>query len=448
MPTINISTARNAGDNNYLYGMPGGTLGPNPTNRSVYVGWNQTFNLSANGSGPGYVAMRRLNARTLGLDDRQGAGSDNDYNDMLIYVSDGEFINNSQYRSPIPVYGCTNSSAINYNPSAQVDDGSCVIVNPTLYFTSSNNPLIRGQSTNISWSTSYGQYMQSATVTGIGNVSTSGSSNIQPQSSGTYIFRVAWNGGSRTSSFYQTVYIPPQITAYFETNTIVLGGNTRLWWSTSGNASTMTISPSIGATLLNSNSIVQPTVTTTYTLTANGVAGSTSTQLTLTVIQPPTLEVSGPIVVPYGQETINFSYEVTNANSVDVEVIQRDLDGSDTTYNFTTSTDASLYEYTPVWGNRGPMAIIVTMTANGQGGLIRIRQVTVPVNIDQTPDAIDIPSIEDKLRDEQPVITPNVEVTSEQIVVDDIDIPVEVKSNFPVQVEIDNSNVWYNIREL
>jgi hypothetical protein len=129
-------------------------------------------------------------------------------------------------------------------------------------------------------------------------------------------------------------------------------------------------------------------------------------------------------------------------------VIQRDLDNSDTTYNFTTSTDASLYEYTPVWGNRGPMAIIVTMTANGQGGLIRIRQVTVPVSIDQTPDAIDIPSIEDKLRDEQPVITPDVEVTSEQIVVDDIDIPVEVKSNFPVQVEIDNSNVWYNIREL
>ena len=448
MPQVSISWSRNAGDSNYLYGMPGGTIGPNSGSRTVNVGWNQTYNLSANGSGPGNVAMRRLNNNTLGLDDRQGAGADGDYNDMIIYVNNGGFINNSQYRSPTPVYGCTNSAAINYNPSAQVDDGSCVVVNPTLYLTSSNNPLIRGQSTNISWSTSYGQYMQSATVTGIGNVNTSGSSSIQPQSSGTYTFTVSWNGGSRSTSLQQTVYIPPQITAYFDTNTIVLGGNTRLWWSTSGDASTMTISPSIGATLLSSNAIVQPTLTTTYTLTANGVAGSTSEQLTLTVIQPPSLEVSGPIVVPYGQETINFSYEVTNANSVDVEVIQRDLDNSDTTYNFTTSTDASLYEYTPVWGNRGPMAIIVTMTANGQGGLIRIRQVTVPVSIDQTPDAIDIPSIEDKLRDEQPVITPDVEVTSEQIVVDDIDIPVEVKSNFPVQVEINDSNIWYNIREL
>ena len=448
MPQVSISWSRNAGDSNYLYGMPGGTIGPNSGSRTVNVGWNQTYNLSANGSGPGNVALRRLNNNTLGLDDRQGAGADGDYNDMIIYVNNGGFINNSQYRSPTPVYGCTNSAAINYNPSAQVDDGSCVVVNPTLYLTSSNNPLIRGQSTNISWSTSYGQYMQSATVTGIGNVSTSGSSSIQPQSSGTYTFTVSWNGGSRSTSLQQTVYIPPQITAYFETNTIVLGGNTRLWWSTSGDASTMTISPSIGATLLSSNAIVQPTLTTTYTLTANGVAGSASEQLTLTVIQPPSLEVSGPIVVPYGQETINFSYEVTNANSVDVEVIQRDLDGSDTTYNFTTPTDASLYEYAPVWGNRGPMAIIVTMTANGQGGLTRIRQVTVSVSIDQTPDAIDIPSIEDKLRDEQPVITPDVEVTSEQIVVDDIDIPVEIKSDYPIQVEIDNSGTFRDVREI
>ena len=88
------------------------------------------------------------------------------------------------------------------------------------------------------------------------------------------------------------------------------------------------------------------------------------------------------------------------------------------------------------------------MTANGQGGLITVKQSSVPVNIDQTPDAIDIPSTEDKLRDEQPVITPDVEVVSEQIVVTDIDIPVEVKADYPIQVEIDNSNVWYNVQEL
>ena len=73
MPQISISWSRNAGDSNYLYGMPGGTIGPNGGSRTANVGWNQVFNLSANGSGPGNVAMRRLNSRTLGLDDRQGA---------------------------------------------------------------------------------------------------------------------------------------------------------------------------------------------------------------------------------------------------------------------------------------------------------------------------------------------------------------------------------------
>ena len=53
-----------------------------------------------------------------------------------------------------------------------------------------------------------------------------------------------------------------------------------------------------------------------------------------------------------------------------------------------------------------------------------------------------------KMRDEEPVVTPNVEVTSEQIVVEDIDIPVEIKSDYPIQVEIENDDNWYNVREI
>ena len=69
----------------------------------------------------------------------------------------------------------------------------------------------------------------------------------------------------------------------------------------------------------------------------------------------------------------------------------------------------------------------------------------VPVNIDQTPNAIDIPSTEDKLRGENQLL-PDVEVITDQIVIDDMDIPVEVKADYPIQVEIDNSNVWYNVQ--
>ena len=106
------------------------------------------------------------------------------------------------------------------------------------------------------------------------------------------------------------------------------------------------------------------------------------------------------------------------------------------------------FEFTPVYDNFGPSSVSITFTANGYGGLLAQEVEVIPVNIDQTPNAIDIPSTEDKLRDEEPVITPNVEVTSEQIVVEDIDIPVEIKSDYPIQVEIENDDNWYNVREI
>ena len=242
--------------------------------------------------------------------------------------------------------------------------------------------------------------------------------------------------------------IPPQITVSLDNNPIIQGETTTLRWTTTGDASTMTITPGIGATNLSGAQAVTPTQDTTYTLTASGPGGTDTEQITLTVIQPPELNLTGPLAIPYGQSTVDFSYEAVNALSIDVSIIQRDLDNSDDFFTDTATTDGSVYTYTPTWGNRGPQSILVTMTANGQGGLQTIRQVSVPVNIDQTPNAIDIPSTEDKLRDEEPVITPDVEVVSEQIVVEDIDIPVEVKANYPIQVEIDNSNVWYNVQEL
>ena len=55
---------------------------------------------------------------------------------------------------------------------------------------------------------------------------------------------------------------------------------------------------------------------------------------------------------------------------------------------------------------------------------------------------------EDKLLDEQPVITPDAEVTSQQILIDDIDVPVEIKADQPIQVEIDDSGTFQDIREI
>ena len=74
-----------------------------------------------------------------------------------------------------------------------------------------------------------------------------------------------------------------------------------------------------------------------------------------------------------------------------------------------------------------------------------IEQVTI--NIDQTPDAIVVPASEDKIKDEDPVVTPDETVTT-TIEVTDIDIPVEIKSNHPIQVEIDNDDNWRDVTEI
>ena len=62
------------------------------------------------------------------------------------------------------------------------------------------------------------------------------------------------------------------------------------------------------------------------------------------------------------------------------------------------------------------------------------------------PDAIDVPSSE-VLKDEEPVITPESEV-SLTLLVDDIDIPVEIKSDYPIKVEIDSDGVYRDITQI
>ena len=95
----------------------------------------------------------------------------------------------------------------------------------------------------------------------------------------------------------------------------------------------------------------------------------------------------------------------------------------------------------------GPTALELQFTADGYGSLLVNVTKNVDIVIDMTPDAIDIPSSEDKFLGEEPVITPDVTVTSDNIVIDDVDIPVEITADSPIQVEIDAGGVWYNVRQ-
>jgi hypothetical protein len=96
----------------------------------------------------------------------------------------------------------------------------------------------------------------------------------------------------------------------------------------------------------------------------------------------------------------------------------------------------------------GARQVDFRLTVYGMGSLQGTDSATTTINIDELPDQLSIPSSEDKFLDEEPVITPDVTLTSEQLYIDDIDIPVEIKSDTPIQVEIDDDGTWRNIRSI
>lgn len=456
MATTNVTITwyRNAGDSNYLYGMPGGTIGPNSGSRTVSVTNGTTYSLSASGSGPGYVAIAAGGNR-LGLDDRQGAGADGDFDDMLVYVSAG-FFSGTTYYAPVAIYGCTDPTATNYNSSANSDDGTCTYPAPVPTLTASQTSFIRGGSTTLSWSVSNSSYATSITLNGQ-NVAATGSITVSPLVTTSYVLRTTFTVKTiypnqfLTDTETITVYQPPVVSLSFDRNPIARGESTYLRWSVSGDANQVTISPGLGAyTNLVSFQQVSPTITTTYTAVATGLGGTGSNEATLTVWQPPTLTLYPPTVINYGVNTSSFSYESTNASSISGTLRYIDLDGNDIAIdNVSLSTGQTTYYLDSIpWGNRGPSTIRGIFTAYGDGNLTKTSSFDIQVDIDQIPDYIDIPDTEDTIKDEDPVITPDVEVISTQIVIDDIDIPVEIKSNYPIQVDIDNGGLWQNVRQI
>jgi hypothetical protein len=336
------------------------------------------------------------------------------------------------------------------------NNGGCTSRSTTVYviepvpvinsFIISPSAIVQGQSSRLDWNVTGS--VNSVNISSVGPVSASGSTNVSPSDDVTYVLTATGPGGSVTRNVTLTVYVPPVITLTLDNNPINRGQSTTLRWSTTGDASTLDISPGIGSTNLTSFATVSPTQTTPYTAYASGLGGTDSEEITLTVYQPPSLSLTGPLRIYYGND-FNVSYNTTDTTNI-IAVVRYDfLDGSydeDTIYPGVNS-DNLLLDNIP-WGVFGPYSIRIVMTAYGDGNLTDTKVITIPVEIDETPDVIDIPQSEDKVRDEEPVVTPDAEITTEQILIDDIDIPVEIKAEYPIQVEIDNNGNWLNIREL
>jgi hypothetical protein len=258
----------------------------------------------------------------------------------------------------------------------------------------------------------------------------------------------AINGGAGKA--FLTIVLEPRIVATIDSATIIRGQCTTLRWDVTGDVGSVSISPVIGAVNINGNREVCPTETITYTITASGLGGVTTADVTLVVYQPPTVNLTGPASINYGQQG-TLSYTATN---IDISLIVTPIysyRGSSVTgavinLPIGTTVSGSIATQIP-YNDFGPTSVTYVIVATGNGGQ-ESKQLIIPINIDETPANFLIPESEDLLKSQEPIVTPDAVVTSYEITVDDIDIPVEIKADRPILVDINNTDTWIPIREI
>lgn len=138
---------------------------------------------------------------------------------------------------------------------------------------------------------------------------------------------------------------PPLVNISANPPSIKAGESSVLTW-TSTHADTCSIEPNIGSVALNGSRTVSPEESTTFTITASGAGGSTSANVTVTVLYPPTVEISAdPETIFLGQPcTLSWNSIHSNSCVIDSGIGSVDVSGfitispsETTTYTITAS---------------------------------------------------------------------------------------------------------------
>ena len=365
----------------------------------------------------------------------------------------------SAYRSDLVTIGSSTGTTNYGNGFARVtyDIGTPEITS----FTVSPTAIIRGETATLSWSV---DNAASATIDGgVGNASVpTGTATITPQNTTTYNMQAIGPGGTvDNASVSITVYIPPVLNLTLDNPSIILGGNTTLRWDTSGDADTIYwVAGGITNSNLNSFEYVDPSVTTTYSAYVTGLGGTSPVaSVTLYVYYPPTLIVDHPTAIQYGQQAvIEYSGDYANTTVTLSATYNYDYVGTTTdpvvALNISDSAEfgpdsgySGDYDTNIVYNDRGPLSVTYIITASGQGGTVS-EVFTIPILIDDTPDNINIEESDDLLKDADPVLTPDTTILSEMILIDDVDIQVEVKSDYPIDVNVNANEQWTSVRQI
>lgn len=306
------------------------------------------------------------------------------------------------------------------------------------------------------------------------------------QKSGQLLTFPVGSGGSSTAGLGEDGrvrikwYEIPQVYLSANRTVIKVGESVQLSWTTVGDADTFAFTAgNVDNQNLNSFTPenVEPTTTTTYTAQASGLGGisfNTEASVTVFVYQVPTIDTfEHPLEINYGTSQVQIEYAASycditltlqvkyrwefgpNAGQgfIDGELITIDVDDVSPFSDGAITSKSGTLDVNLVWDEWGPSAIEYTLEALGSGSTGATQQSKITsVIIDRTPDNLGLDVAETNpprlLKDQAPVTVPNAVVIDEGLLVNDVDIPVEVKSNYPIEVAINSLDTWQKVREI
>ncbi|HLJ44771.1 MAG TPA: OmpA family protein [Bryobacteraceae bacterium] len=190
-----------------------------------------------------------------------------------------------------------------------------------LFFIANPSSIQTGQSSQLQYSV---QNATTVTISSIGNVNPSnGSLSVSPTQTTTYTLTATNATSTQTAQATITVTTPqPQFLTCTATPMTIISGESATVVYATQNATSVTVSPSVGTVQPSGSFVVSPTQTTTYTLTATNASLTATCSVTVSVTPgsaPQIVRFSGaPLTIPQGG-TSTLVWQVSGADTVTIQ---------------------------------------------------------------------------------------------------------------------------------